>query len=172
MIRIGIKGKEEGRDNIQDKEEILEENTTNTAKSKEKGNHNNTGILVKVSEWILFKHNNTSNDNSSASFFMNNVRTIEGKGGYNNTDTIVNTNKQNNTVSVQNNCSSKIKNKGYDCCSPECKATYTDEDGNWTIENGQWCGCENIKSDIANTECYSCCPKNCEIVFTDENVFK
>jgi len=57
------------------------------------------------------------------------------------------------TVSVQNNCSSKIKNKGYDCCSPECKATYTDEDGNWTIENGQWCGCENIKSDIANTEC-------------------
>ncbi|KAG4102989.1 hypothetical protein H8356DRAFT_1648349 [Neocallimastix lanati (nom. inval.)] len=80
------------------------------------------------------------------------------------------------TVSAKSNCSSKIKNQGYECCSSECEVVYTDEDGNWGVENDQWCGCEDTKSEIVTTECatsilekgYSCCPKDCKVLYTDE----
>ena len=30
--------------------------------------------------------------------------------------------------------------KGYNCCRNTCDISYVDEDGNWGVENGNWCG--------------------------------
>ena len=74
-------------------------------------------------------------------------------------------------VSAQNICSSKITDKGYKCCSDNCVTTYSDEDGNWAIENNKWCGCGNGSNCSINIikKGYKCCPKNCEVVYTDDD---
>ncbi|OUM64394.1 Non-catalytic module family DOC2 [Piromyces sp. E2] len=87
-------------------------------------------------------------------------------------------------VSTQNLCSSKITNKGYKCCSTNCTPTFTDEDGEWTVENGEWCGCtsssntpnndDNVKyiskcSMKITNKGYSCCPIDCEVIYTDDD---
>jgi len=39
-------------------------------------------------------------------------------------------------------CSSKITAQGYKCCKdPNCIIYYTDADGDWGVENDEWCGC-------------------------------
>jgi len=81
-------------------------------------------------------------------------------------------------VSAQSTCSSKITDKGYECCSSNCEIVYTDDDGDWGYENGHWCGCGNNNTDVnTNNNCspliiskgYSCCPSNCTVVYTDED---
>jgi len=77
-------------------------------------------------------------------------------------------------VSAQSTCSSKITDQGYECCSGDCKTIYTDENGDWGVENDHWCGCGN--TDV-NNNCspnitkkgYSCCPSDCTIIYTDED---
>jgi len=78
-----------------------------------------------------------------------------------------------NVVSAQNTCSKKITDQGYECCSASCITTYTDDDGNWSIENGHWCGCGNSNTSQCSTNIiksgYSCCSNNCTVVYTDSD---
>jgi len=69
----------------------------------------------------------------------------------------------------------KITDKGYNCCSNQCITSYTDEDGNWSIENGQWCGCGDSDPNINNCSKkitdsgYPCCSSECAVVYTDND---
>ncbi|OUM62273.1 Non-catalytic module family DOC2, partial [Piromyces sp. E2] len=82
-------------------------------------------------------------------------------------------------VSAQNTCSTKITEKGYQCCSAECVTTYTDEDGDWAVENGKWCGCGNPldETNTNTSKCsanitkkgYSCCPSDCIVTYMDSD---
>jgi len=46
------------------------------------------------------------------------------------------------TKQLPNQCSTKITAQGYKCCSdPKCIIYYTDADGDWGVENNEWCGC-------------------------------
>jgi len=63
-------------------------------------------------------------------------------------------------------CFSKSLKPSYPCCKGN-KVVYTDKNGDWGVENGDWCG-------IGNGSCfslaygYSCCKGN-KVVYTDEN---
>jgi len=84
-----------------------------------------------------------------------------------------------NIVQAQRTCSKKITDLGYPCCSANCVINYTDKDGNWSIENGQWCGCGSDEDDVNDTlnQCstkitdsgYACCSNNCKVVYTDSD---
>jgi len=73
-------------------------------------------------------------------------------------------------------CPASITDQGYPCCSTGCTVYYTDNDGDWGVENNQWCGCGN-GNNVAKSECpasitsqgYECCSENCEIVYTDDD---
>jgi len=41
----------------------------------------------------------------------------------------------------KSSCSLAIIKQGYNCCSIDCDIIYSDDDGTWGLENGQWCGC-------------------------------
>jgi len=65
---------------------------------------------------------------------------------------------------------------GYECCN-SCDVVYTDEDGNWGIENQQWCGIDDAKCNgsSAAEDCWSsalgypCCTSTKEVVFEDDD---
>ena len=38
-------------------------------------------------------------------------------------------------------CWKAIQEAGYECCEEGCIVFYTDKDGDWGMENGQYCGC-------------------------------
>jgi len=63
-------------------------------------------------------------------------------------------------------CSAKILSQGYKCCSANCVVVYTDNDGTWGVENGQWCGCGGGKV-CTGAQGYPCCSTATEIFFTD-----
>lgn len=60
---------------------------------------------------------------------------------------------------------------GYSCCKG-CEVSYTDGDGDWGYENGNWCGipksCNNTppKTDSCTTSGYACCD-DCNVVLED-----
>jgi len=62
---------------------------------------------------------------------------------------------------------------GYDCCSKGAKVRYTDKDGNWGVEHGEWCG---IVEEPSLNDCFSvklgykCCSKdNTKVRYTDKD---
>jgi hypothetical protein len=69
------------------------------------------------------------------------------------------------------------KNLGYPCCDG-CEAIYTDDDGQWGVENEQWCGIIDLKCSGNNavSTCFSevngmgypCC-EGCDVVTTDND---
>jgi len=69
------------------------------------------------------------------------------------------------------NCWSKAL--GYDCCKT-CETYYTDESGEWGVENNEWCGIPSSCKSNASNDCwskslgYECC-KGCETAYTDES---
>ncbi|ORX53276.1 Six-hairpin glycosidase [Piromyces finnis] len=65
-------------------------------------------------------------------------------------------------------CSSKITSQGYQCCSDNCEVIYTDADGNWGVENGEWCGCAKATSCIG-AQGYPCCQSSTEVYFEDSD---
>eukprot|EP00833_Pecoramyces_ruminatium_P012009 jgi/Orpsp1_1/1186041/evm.model.c7180000096599.1 len=65
--------------------------------------------------------------------------------------------------------------KGFPCCTDKNTSVfYTDEDGNWGIENGQWCGIEN-DGVVRLGECWSlskgipCCTGDNPVVDTEDS---
>jgi len=58
------------------------------------------------------------------------------------------------TTNTPTSCPSSIIEQGYSCCSDSnCEVVYTDESGDWAIENGEWCGCggNDITSNTTTT---------------------
>ncbi|ORX57760.1 cellulase Cel9A precursor [Piromyces finnis] len=63
------------------------------------------------------------------------------------------------------------KSMGYACCSVGTEVVYTDNDGQWGIENGQWCGIGGGQQQQQQEEkCgdYACC-SGCESVYVDND---
>jgi len=73
-------------------------------------------------------------------------------------------------------CAAAIKQQGYKCCKPNCEIIYTDGDGNWGVENGEWCGCGGGTSQ-ATAKCpeaitkqgYKCCSSCSFVYYTDSD---
>ncbi|OUM62652.1 Non-catalytic module family DOC2, partial [Piromyces sp. E2] len=57
--------------------------------------------------------------------------------------------------------------QGYKCCSANCVVEYTDADGDWGVENGQWCGCGN--KTCTGAQGYPCCKTEKTIYYTDSD---
>ncbi|OUM61724.1 carbohydrate-binding module family 13 [Piromyces sp. E2] len=60
---------------------------------------------------------------------------------------------------------------GYSCCDNCPHVEYIDDDGEWGIKNGEWCGIKPSCKD--NRKCFSepdypCCSSGAEVVYTDE----
>ncbi|OUM68482.1 family 11 glycoside hydrolase [Piromyces sp. E2] len=89
-----------------------------------------------------------------------------------------NTNKEPEVeVPVKNptgSCPAAVLAQGYKCCSAGCEVVYTDQDADWGVENGDWCGCgggEPVESCPAAVlaQGYKCCSAGCVIVYTDQD---
>ncbi|ORX57759.1 cellulosomal glycoside hydrolase family 6 exoglucanase Cel6A [Piromyces finnis] len=65
------------------------------------------------------------------------------------------------------------QNLGYPCCSSSsAKVEYTDADGKWGIENGNWCGipaATNSASCWAKALGYNCCTSTTQAIYTDSD---
>jgi len=61
---------------------------------------------------------------------------------------------------------------GYPCCKGNT-VVYTDNDGNWGVENDKWCGISNKSSSFATcwseTLGYPCCTSTSEVMYTDND---
>jgi len=79
------------------------------------------------------------------------------------------------TCLSQNNdkqCFSQALKPSYPCCKGN-EVAYTDENGQWGVENGKWCGISNGPS-TESDDCFSvalgykCC-NSCNVVYTDKD---
>jgi O-glycosyl hydrolase/predicted RNase H-like HicB family nuclease len=61
---------------------------------------------------------------------------------------------------------------GYPCCSYSTEVIFSDNDGQWSVENNDWCG---IVSNQANSNCwaskigYPCCKSTTEVIYTEND---
>ncbi|OUM61927.1 glycoside hydrolase family 6 protein [Piromyces sp. E2] len=55
---------------------------------------------------------------------------------------------------------------GYSCCRTTTEVYYTDADGEWGVENNQWCGIQK-ESCWAERLGYSCCKYTSEVAYVD-----
>jgi len=66
---------------------------------------------------------------------------------------------------------------GYPCCKTTCESVYTDESGDWGVENNEWCGIEPTcgQEPAVDDDCwslslgYSCCADGTDVIYTDES---
>ncbi|OUM68830.1 Non-catalytic module family DOC2, partial [Piromyces sp. E2] len=59
---------------------------------------------------------------------------------------------------------------GYKCCSnPNTEPVYYDQDGEWGVENGEWCGIIKKESCWAEPLGYNCCTTCSEVYYTDND---
>ncbi|KAG4092050.1 hypothetical protein H8356DRAFT_1050431 [Neocallimastix lanati (nom. inval.)] len=82
--------------------------------------------------------------------------------------------KPTNNNNKPNSCSAAILKSGYKCCSSSsCEIIYTDDDGTWGVENGEWCGCGGAAPSCSSgvtSQGYPCCSSdNCEVYYTDDS---
>eukprot|EP00833_Pecoramyces_ruminatium_P008334 jgi/Orpsp1_1/1182366/evm.model.c7180000081009.1 len=66
-------------------------------------------------------------------------------------------------------CNSKIITQGYKCCTKNCVVVYTDSDGDWGVENGEWCGCGNSSGVCVGAQGYPCCKSTKNVEYVDED---
>jgi len=72
-------------------------------------------------------------------------------------------------------CPASITNQGYKCCHVGCVTSYVDQDGDWAVENGEWCGCGTIPKPkpkcYANViaQGYPCCSSCGPVVYQDQD---
>jgi len=78
-----------------------------------------------------------------------------------------------NIPSCFSECFSESLTPSYPCCKGN-KVVYTDDNGDWGVENNKWCGIGNGPFDDLDDSCFSvplgyrCCEK-CNVVFTDDS---
>ncbi|ORX65340.1 cellulosomal serpin precursor [Anaeromyces robustus] len=72
-------------------------------------------------------------------------------------------------LSADKQCFSKTLTPSYPCCKGD-KVIYTDKNGDWGVENGEWCGIGGVSSDTCFSVAmgYPCCKSN-KVVYTDES---
>jgi len=63
--------------------------------------------------------------------------------------------------------------QGYNCCKG-CTVVFTDESGDWGVENNQWCGIPNTCNGSSSSECWSspnypCCSDGATVVYSDSD---
>ncbi|OUM61617.1 carbohydrate esterase family 1 protein [Piromyces sp. E2] len=61
---------------------------------------------------------------------------------------------------------------GYPCCSIGYPSIYTDNDGYWSVENGEWCGVADFDTVAKCWSAkfgYKCCPASTEVFLEDED---
>jgi len=60
---------------------------------------------------------------------------------------------------------------GFSCCSSCTQVFFSDNDGDWSIENDDWCGipkdCVKKVSNCTGAQGYSCCKYSCQSYFAD-----
>ena len=72
------------------------------------------------------------------------------------------------------NCNSKITSQGYKCCKVGCEVIYRDNDGDWGVENNEWCGCGSSSAGAGTcpkaitNQGYKCC-SGCSFVYYVDN---
>eukprot|EP00833_Pecoramyces_ruminatium_P002013 jgi/Orpsp1_1/1176045/evm.model.c7180000056198.1 len=64
------------------------------------------------------------------------------------------------------------ENMGYKCCQGN-EVVYTDNDGKWGVENGEWCGIADTPAPAtcwSLSQGYPCCSSaNAQVLYTDES---
>eukprot|EP00833_Pecoramyces_ruminatium_P000903 jgi/Orpsp1_1/1174935/evm.model.c7180000052010.1 len=58
---------------------------------------------------------------------------------------------------------------GYSCCTTTTQVVDTDDNGEWGVENGNWCGIPKQQDCWAEPLGYPCCKTTTEVVDTDSN---
>jgi len=59
---------------------------------------------------------------------------------------------------------------GYPCCKTTSQVVYQDKDGDWGVENGEWCGIPSSASACWSAALgYPCCTKTKDVVYTDDS---
>jgi len=95
---------------------------------------------------------NTQGTNEGSSSAGSTSQTTQGSQGQTNTQT-------------QSNCSVG----GYKCCSnANAEVYYTDNSGNWSVENGNWCIIQKAPSCFSEAMGYPCCTGN-SVVYVDND---
>jgi endo-1,4-beta-xylanase len=79
------------------------------------------------------------------------------------------TTKTTQPTSGTNSCSSKITSQGYKCCPSNCIVVYQDQDGNWGVNNDEWCGCGTETNVCVGAQGYPCCKSTSQVIYTDED---
>jgi len=78
-------------------------------------------------------------------------------------------NNNNNSYNNTSQCFSVAL--GYPCCKGNI-VVYTDNDGKWGVENGNWCGIENTSSAVFCWSAalgYPCCVSTSDVYYTDND---
>jgi len=63
---------------------------------------------------------------------------------------------------------------GYPCCKGN-DVYYQDDDGDWGVENNEWCGIRSSAKSHASETCFSeamgypCCKSTCDVILTDDD---
>jgi len=57
---------------------------------------------------------------------------------------------------------------GYPCCQFTKNVVYTDSDGDWGVENNNWCGIPKPDACFSLSQGYPCC-QGCNVVYTDSD---
>jgi len=109
---------------------------------------------------------NTGNANGNASGNANN--NYNNNNGNRNNNNNKNNNNNNNNKNNNNSGSCFSKALGYNCCKSCSGVYYVDKDGEWGIENGQWCGMASscvsyasIARQCKGAQGYPCCAYSC-----------
>ncbi|OUM57315.1 family 6 carbohydrate esterase [Piromyces sp. E2] len=101
---------------------------------------------------------------------LGNVEVVDNSNNNSNTNDN-NNNPNNNQNQNQDSCWSTKLN--YPCCKSCIKVDYTDSDGDWGIENNNWCGipkncsANNNASQCIGAQGYPCCKNTCDVLETD-----
>ncbi|OUM68195.1 family 5 glycoside hydrolase [Piromyces sp. E2] len=80
---------------------------------------------------------------------------------------------QNSESTTENNDGCFSLKLGYRCCN-HCAIYYTDNDGNWGVENNDWCGIKDQCNDVIQN-CWSeklgypCCQNTSDVTYTDND---
>jgi len=77
-----------------------------------------------------------------------------------------------NQIANEKGCT--FESIGYNCCSSTTDVIYQDENGDWGVENNDWCGIIPSLNDKSKVNCFSeklgypCCI-GCNVIYTDDD---
>jgi hypothetical protein len=75
----------------------------------------------------------------------------------------------NNYAAPKPNCPISIYGQGYKCCKTGCEVVYVDDDGEWGIEDNDWCGCGPTCNPNVLKQGYKCCETCGQVYYQDKD---